>query len=205
LGKHLPVAACRCRLAGLALALKIAGDPRADVAQQTLLGDDVAAMGALVHDVETRPAVAVAQEPYIVIGMAETATALGEQVASGLDAAWFATTTRQEVDHERRLAFDEVHSHAPSQWVLVPHDGLPGGVLAIVDDELTTGATAAALIAVLHARSPRERYVVAALVDGRDGADKLRGNGELPRAIAVGTAGLILLSSVSPGRAVAYL
>ena len=176
LGKHLPVAAHRCRLAGLALGLRVAGDPGADGAQRTLeLGDDRAA-AALVDEIEARPA--STQPAVAVLGMAETATGLGEQVASALDAAWFATTTRQAVGRERGLAFDEVHSHAPEQWVLVPSAGAPDGVMAIVDDELTTGATAARLIEAVHARSPRERYVVAALVDGRGTAD---GDGPLAR------------------------
>ena len=43
----------------------------------------------------------------------------------------------------------------------------------IVDDELSTGATAAKLIALLHRRAPRSRYVLACLVDARRGPGPL--------------------------------
>jgi adenine/guanine phosphoribosyltransferase-like PRPP-binding protein len=166
LGKHLPVPAARCRLAGLALGLRVAGDARAARAEGALFGDEAA---ALVDEIESLPA--RTEQPFVVIGMAETATALGEQVASALDASLFATTTRQAAGMQRGVRFDELHSHAPAQWIVAPHGGWPDGVVAIVDDELTTGATAARLIEVLQTQAPRERYVVAALVDGRAGSD----------------------------------
>ncbi|MBJ7469907.1 MAG: phosphoribosyltransferase domain-containing protein, partial [Solirubrobacteraceae bacterium] len=65
------------------------------------------------------------------------------------------------------LRFDESHSHAPDQWIAKPEGGWPEGTMVLVDDELTTGATACNLIELLHEHSPRERYVVAALLDGR--------------------------------------
>jgi adenine/guanine phosphoribosyltransferase-like PRPP-binding protein len=166
LGKHLPVPAARCRLAGLALGLRVAGDARAARAEGALFGDETE---ALVDEIESVPA--LTEPPFVVIGMAETATALGEQVASALDASLFATTTRQAAGRQRGVRFDELHSHAPAQWIVAPHGGWPDGVVAIVDDELTTGATAARLIEVLQAQAPRERYVVAALVDGRADGD----------------------------------
>ncbi|HEX8156379.1 MAG TPA: phosphoribosyltransferase domain-containing protein [Solirubrobacteraceae bacterium] len=166
LGKHLPVPAARCRLAGVALGLRIAGDARAQRAEEALFGDRAA---ALVDEIERLPA--RTEQQFVVVGTAETATALGEQVASALDATWFATTTRQVAGMQHGVRFDEVHSHAPAQWIVAPQSGWPDGVVAIVDDELTTGATAARLIEVVQAQAPRERYVVAALVDGRDGGD----------------------------------
>src|SRR5207237_8670294 len=41
-----------------------------------------------------------------------------------------------------------------------------------VDDEFSTGRTVLNTIAALHARFPRERYVVVALVDMRSDADR---------------------------------
>jgi Phosphoribosyl transferase/TRSP domain C terminus to PRTase_2 len=164
LGKHLPVPAARCRLAGLALGLQVAGDARAARAADALFGDRAA---TLVEAIEALPA--STQQPFVVIGTAETATGLGEQVAAALDATWFATTTRQAAGMQRGVRFDEVHSHAPEQWIVAPEDGWPDGVMAIVDDELTTGATVARLIEVVHEQAPRERFVVAVLVDGRGG------------------------------------
>ncbi|WP_354702324.1 hypothetical protein DSM112329_02681 [Paraconexibacter sp. AEG42_29] len=169
LGKHVPVAGARCRLAGLTLGLVVAGDPRAAAAQEALLGTDAAAIERCCAELTATPAAPT--EPIVVIGFAETATALGEQVAAGADAVWWQTTTRR-AEGAAGLPFAEVHSHAPEQWVLAPAGGWPDGVMVLVDDELSTGATAARLVEAIHGVSPRERYVVAALVDSRpDGAD----------------------------------
>ncbi len=166
LGKHLPVGAARCRLAGLALGLAVAKDPRAADAQSALLDGTDAAVLAMLDAIDTQPP--VDGGPFVVIGFAETATALGEQVATALDATWWQTTTRQQsIADAGGLRFDESHSHAPDQWIAKPEGGWPEGTLVLVDDELTTGATACNLIELLHAHSPRERYVVAALLDGR--------------------------------------
>lgn len=178
LGKHLPVGAARCRLAGLALGLDVAGDPRAADAKAALLeGTDTEVLHTL-DAVETQPP--VDGGPYVVIGFAETATALGEQVATALDAVWWQTTTRQgSIAEAGGLQFDESHSHAPDQWIAKPEGGWPDGTLVLVDDELTTGATACNLIELLHEHSPRERYVVAALLDGRGSAAR-RKNADTP-------------------------
>ena len=165
LGKHLPVDAARCRLAGLALGLRVAGDPRAEPATLALATRDAPGTAALVAELERSPATTL--PGAVVLGFAETATALGEQVASVLDAAWFQTTTRQRGALAGAVAFEESHSHAPEQWIGGGDERWPAGPLVIVDDELTTGATAARLVAVLHERRPRAHYVVAALVDGR--------------------------------------
>jgi hypothetical protein len=181
LGKHLPVNAARCRLSGLALGLLVARDSRAAAARDVLLGEDDAAVLAMLEAIEASPAgtsdpeievegLLGEPEPYVVIGFAETATALGEQVASALDADWWQTTTRQASIADRGLRFDESHSHAPDQWVARPAGGWPDGTLVLVDDELTTGSTACNLIEVLHAEHPREHYVIAALLDGRGAA-----------------------------------
>lgn len=168
LGKHVPVAAARCRLAGIALGLRVAADPRAPAARRALAGGERAAR--LAGELVRAPATALPDAG--VIAFAETATGLGEQVASILDAAWLQTTTRQRSALADAVAFDEAHSHAPEQWIGIADDERwPPGPLVVVDDELTTGATAARLVAVLHARRPRARYVVAVLVDGRPDGD----------------------------------
>ncbi|MDQ8044970.1 MAG: phosphoribosyltransferase domain-containing protein [Solirubrobacteraceae bacterium] len=185
LGKHMPVTAPRCRLAGLALGLAVAGDPRAERARLAVLEgttsvaldlvDEIegAPVGTVPHADEARGSERVAgAEPYLVIGFAETATALGEQVATALDAVFWQTTTRQASIAASGIPFDEPHSHAPVQWIAEPLDGWPDGTMVLVDDELTTGATACNLIEVIHGVSPRPQYVIAAILDGRaaDGA-----------------------------------
>ncbi|ROQ32108.1 RNA binding Pelota-like protein [Streptomyces sp. PanSC19] len=110
----------------------------------------------------------------VVLGYAETATALGHAVADGLGLAPYLHSTRRPVAGVARAGgFEESHSHATSH-LLLPEDPelLAGdGPLVLVDDEFSTGNTVLNTIRALHERYPRERYVVVALVDMRSAAD----------------------------------
>ena len=144
LGKHIPT------------------DPREVLAASSLLGATVAS--TLGDDAASA----------VVFGYAETATALGHGVAETLG-AWYLHSTRRDVAGlVDTVRFEEAHSHATTHLVR-PEDParLAGPApLVLVDDELSTGRTALATIAALHAWSPRARYVVAALVDLRSDADR---------------------------------
>ncbi|MFI0357941.1 phosphoribosyltransferase [Actinomadura sp. 9N407] len=111
----------------------------------------------------------------MVLGYAETATALGHSVADALGGALYLHSTRRPVTGFGRYGgFEEEHSHATSH-LLLPAD--PGTLerdvpLVLVDDELSTGRTVINTIRALHAIRPRRHYVVAALVDLRSGADR---------------------------------
>ncbi|MFJ8182320.1 phosphoribosyltransferase [Streptomyces sp. NPDC096105] len=110
----------------------------------------------------------------VVLGYAETATGLGHSVADGLSAAPCLHSTRRPVAGVATAGgFEESHSHATSH-LLLPEDPalLAGdGPLVLVDDEFSTGNTVLNTVRALHARYPRERYVVVALVDMRSAAD----------------------------------
>ncbi|MEW2635988.1 phosphoribosyltransferase [Streptomyces sp. NPDC048389] len=110
----------------------------------------------------------------VVLGYAETATGLGHSVADGIGLAPYLHSTRRPVDAVTPAGgFEESHSHATSH-LLLPEDPelLAGtGPLVLVDDEFSTGNTVLNTIRDLHARYPRERYVVVALVDMRSAAD----------------------------------
>jgi len=112
----------------------------------------------------------------VVLGYAETATALGHSVADGLGAPYL-HSTRRPVDGVSPVGgFEEEHSHATSH-LLLPEDPefLAGdGPLVLVDDEFSTGTTVLNTIRALHADHPRPRYVVVALVDLRTDADRER-------------------------------
>ncbi|MFG3257799.1 phosphoribosyltransferase [Streptomyces sp. NPDC048172] len=115
----------------------------------------------------------------VVLGYAETATALGHSVADGLGrgpggAAPYLHSTRRPVAGVAPVGgFEEEHSHASSHLLLPEDPGLLAGdgPLVLVDDEFSTGRTVRNTIAALHAVHPRERYVVVALVDMRSAAD----------------------------------
>ncbi|SEF08047.1 phosphoribosyltransferase [Streptomyces sp. Ag109_O5-10] len=110
----------------------------------------------------------------VVLGYAETATGLGHSVADGIGLAPYLHSTRRPVAGVAPAGgFEESHSHATSH-LLLPEDPalLSGeGPLVLVDDEFSTGNTVLNTIRDLHARYPRKRYVVVALVDMRSPAD----------------------------------
>ncbi|WP_435173337.1 phosphoribosyltransferase [Actinacidiphila sp. bgisy145] len=111
----------------------------------------------------------------VVLGYAETATGLGHAVADGLGPAPYLHSTRRAVPGlTPQGGFEEEHSHATSHLLLPEQpDLLAGpGPLVLVDDEFSTGRTIRNTIAALHARHPRERYVVVALTDMRSAADR---------------------------------
>ncbi|WP_432062248.1 phosphoribosyltransferase [Streptomyces sp. S1] len=145
LGKHVPQRPSVVYGAGLDLGRRV----------RALLGDEEAARA-------------------VVLGYAETATALGHAVADGLALAPYLHSTRRPVPGVARAGgFEESHSHATSHLLLPEDPGLLGGdgPLVLVDDEFSTGNTVLNTIGDLHERYPRERYVVVALVDMRSPAD----------------------------------
>ena len=112
----------------------------------------------------------------VVLGYAETATALGHSVADALGAPYLHSTRRPVPTVRSVGVFHEEHSHA-TRHLLLPElrDFLAGpGPLVLVDDELSTGQTVLNTIRLLHASLPRSRYVIATLVDLRSPADRAR-------------------------------
>ncbi|WP_435611655.1 phosphoribosyltransferase [Streptomyces sp. bgisy159] len=148
LGKHVPQSPSVVHGAGVALGRRV----------RELLGADEAARA-------------------VVLGYAETATGLGHSVADGLGTAPCLHSTRRPVPGVTPAGgFEESHSHATSHLLLPEDPALlaGGGPLVLVDDEFSTGNTVLNTIRALHARHPRRRYVVVALVDMRSAADARR-------------------------------
>ncbi|WP_203185943.1 phosphoribosyltransferase [Streptomyces pratensis] len=116
----------------------------------------------------------------VVLGYAETATGLGHAVADGLGVAPYLHSTRRPVAGVAQAGgFEEAHSHATSHLLLpedpdLLHATAEGSPLVLVDDEFSTGNTVLNTIRALHARYPRDRYVIVALVDMRSEADQGR-------------------------------
>ncbi|RKS74801.1 phosphoribosyltransferase-like predicted ribonucleoside biosynthesis protein [Actinomadura pelletieri DSM 43383] len=113
----------------------------------------------------------------VVLGYAETATALGHSVADALGGAYYLHSTRRPVRGFATYGgFEEEHSHATSH-LLLPSDfaALDRDVpVVLVDDELSTGRTVLNTVQALHAVRPRGHYVIAALVDLRGPAESAR-------------------------------
>ena len=104
-----------------------------------------------------------AREPALFLGLAETATGLAQGVFEaylarhGPGSAVYVQTTRYPLSGARTLDFEEWHSHAQNLSLHLPDRAdlqaafLRARLLVLVDDELSTGATFAALIAA-HAQ-----------------------------------------------------
>lgn len=100
------------------------------------------------------------------IGLAETATALGQGVAEAWcrhtgKAATYQHTTRYATDHAPLLRFDEPHSHAPAHLLYDPGtEARAARELVLIDDELSTGTTLQNLAGEWLELHPRVRRVV---------------------------------------------
>ncbi len=174
LGKHLSVPPATLLAAGMALGARVeatlAGtDPTADEdrLRSALAGD-------LLGPADVGPAPRAAVRATVV-GFAETATALGHAVRRRLGPGPLSHTTRRP-SGEALVACVEAHSHAVEHEV--HHDDpaflTDAAPVVIVDDEMTTGSTALGLVRAIHDRTPRHRYVLAALVDWRSDDDRER-------------------------------
>lgn len=109
-------------------------------------------------------------EKLLVVGFAETATAIGAQVAIHLGAAYM-QTTREIISGVDYLFFSEEHSHATEQK-LVKNDfdlAVAEGIerVVFVEDEVTTGKTILNIIGVLEKTyENRLQFGVASLLNG---------------------------------------
>lgn len=195
LGKHVPTDPRVVRGAGLllgALAERALVEPPAVEATGTGAGHDdrLVSAGAVLRDaLDGDPVaptllagvvadlVADAPAPAVVLGYAETATALGHAVADALGGAPYLHSTRRPVAGVASVgAFEEDHSHATTHLLLPADPALLASAtpLVLVDDELSTGTTALHTIEAVHRLAARDRYVVATLVDLRTEDDRAR-------------------------------
>lgn len=155
----------------IGLALRTAG-ARPHLLVSTVLGRHIpvapsTAVGAASELVD---AVAVTS-PHVglVVGFAETATALSAIVARAVSAPWLHTTRVAADTGTAVIEVDESHSHATRHWLCPADSALlrRAGTVVLVDDELSTGATAMKLVRELDRFCGGRRYVLATLLDTR--------------------------------------
>lgn len=112
-------------------------------------------------------------EKLLVIGFAETATAIGAAVAAELGADYM-QTTREALSGVEYLYFSEEHSHATEQKLVRDDiDSAAGSIdrILFVEDEVTTGKTILNSIAVLKKQySDNIKFSVASVLNGMDKA-----------------------------------
>lgn len=107
----------------------------------------------------------------LVVGFAETATAIGAAAAVRLG-AYYMQTTRESIAGVKYLYFSEEHSHATEQKLVKDDlDQLISRIDRIVfaEDEVTTGKTILNMIRVLEQEYPGQvSYAVASILNGMD-------------------------------------
>ena len=138
-----------------------------------VLGKHLPVTPVVMEDIHERLARQIPDlpEPVVFIGMAETATCLGQ----GVFEAWHRThpdqealflhTTRYQVPGAEPVVFEEAHSHAPLQWLFLPEDPAlrerfrQACSLVLVDDEISTGNTFVNLARACQANAPEISHV----------------------------------------------
>ncbi len=111
-------------------------------------------------------------EKLLLIGFAETATAVGAAVAARLEALYI-QTTREQIDGVEYFYFCEQHSHAAEQKLV--KDDLDRAVklvkrIVFIEDEITTGKTIRNITELLRQAYPNQlRYSAASLLNGMNG------------------------------------
>ncbi|WP_286228940.1 phosphoribosyltransferase family protein [Neobacillus mesonae] len=110
----------------------------------------------------------------VVIGFAETATALGHAFFSCLQKADYFHTTREElINVKPEVTFEEEHSHATSHRCYIPPEMIHNErEIILVDDEITTGKTALNIIKSIQSKFPRNEYTVVSILDWRSEAHR---------------------------------
>ncbi|MDE7310511.1 MAG: phosphoribosyltransferase family protein [Eubacterium sp.] len=119
----------------------------------------------------------ITAEQTLLIGFAETATAIGAAAAIKLG-TYYMQTTREDVPGAQYLVFSEEHSHAAMQRLVT--NGLEAILqkirqIVFIEDEVTTGNTILNMISVLEKAYPcRVSYAVASILNGMDNEARKR-------------------------------
>lgn len=119
----------------------------------------------------------------LVIGFAETATALGESVVyywnkdknKDFEIVSYAQTTRENVDWPDCLYFEEEHSHATSQKLYYDKNLNNFDTILFVEDEITTGQTILNCLDLFEKVFDKEiNFVVSSILNWQNNKNKKR-------------------------------
>jgi hypothetical protein len=190
LGKHLPINPSKGLLTGMLLAERYT--------IQTVGKTFAEEQGLKEQFLNENPVVAKAFIPEtispVIIGFAETATALGQAFFAAFKKADYFHTTREVINGESPIiTFEEEHSHATSHRCYISRDLLDNDrEVVLVDDEMSTGKTAINIIRSIQAEFPRKSYTVVSILDWRSDEDVQKfKNLEAELGISISCVGLL--------------
>lgn len=109
-------------------------------------------------------------ERTLVIGFAETATAIGAAIAAEMD-SWYIQTTREPIRDTAFFSFAEAHSHAVEQTLArgALDEIMPGiDRVLFAEDEITTGRTILNIAGILEQAYGKKAFAAASLLNGMD-------------------------------------
>ena len=108
------------------------------------------------------------KENQMVIGFAETATALAHSFFAHLESAdFFIHTTREEIKTIKKIEFKEEHSHATEQNLYLDNLNIINNIdtIILVDDEITTAKTCVNMIEQFQKIHHCNKYVIVSILN----------------------------------------
>ncbi len=130
---------------------------------------------ALFHKLAAQLPQQYTKEKLLVVGFAETATAIGAAIAAELGVDYI-QTTREPVNGVTFLEFTEAHSHATEQKIV--KEDIEQAIRSVdrilfIDDELTTGKTVRNIVSLLRKEyGDNILFSAAVVVNGMDEASQ---------------------------------
>jgi hypothetical protein len=171
IGKHLPINPKLGLLTGALLAARYYESVHGE---ECPYKDEWLSSFLMSEPIFTKLSFISSQVNPLIIGFAETATALGHAFFDCFEKADYFHTTREVLyGRDPLITFEEEHSHATSHRCYIPEGMIANKrEIILVDDELTTGRTALNIIRSIHAKFPRKEYSVVSILDWRSEDNK---------------------------------
>lgn len=112
-------------------------------------------------------------EKVLIVGFAETATAIGETMATlmyyatelPVEFVSYMQTSREEYDCKKLFDFSEEHSHAVNQYLYCKGEMPDFNRVIFIEDEITTGKTILNFISEFSKINPKCKYSVASILN----------------------------------------